>query len=62
MAKIIKAVEAAKSVNDNDTIAFAVDSLVGYPKELMLAVRKRFDETGHPSNIPVFRLAGFGTF
>lgn len=62
MAKIISAAQAAEPVKDNDTIAFAVDSLVGYPKELMTAVRNRFDSTGHPADITVYRPSGFGTF
>lgn len=62
MAKIISAAQAAELVKDNDTIAFAVDSLVGYPKELITAVRKRFDSTGHPADITVFRASGFSAF
>ena len=62
MAKFITAKEAAKLVNDNDVLAFAPDSLVGYPNEVCWAIRDRFKEEGHPANITTIRAAGMGTF
>ena len=62
MSKIITAQQAADMVKDNDVVVFSVDSLVGYPKELMTAVRDRFRKTGHPVDITTLRASGFGTF
>ncbi len=62
MAKFITAKEAAELVNDNDIIAFAPDSLAGWPNEIVKAVQERYISEGHPKNITTFRCPGLGTF
>ncbi len=41
---------------------FAPDSLVGFPNEIVAAVRQRFLKEGHPADITTLRAAGMGTF
>lgn len=62
MAKVITAKEAAELINDDDVIVFAVDGMTGYPNEIVEAVRQRFINEGHPTNITSIRGAGMGTF
>lgn len=62
MAKIITAEEAAKLIKDNDVIAFAPDSLAGFPTEITFAIRDRFLKEGHPADITTVRAPGLGTF
>ena len=62
MAKIITAEEAAALVKDNDVLAFAPDSLCGWPTEVAFALKERFLKEGHPANITTIRAAGLGTF
>ncbi|MDD7409321.1 MAG: malonate decarboxylase subunit alpha [Anaerovoracaceae bacterium] len=62
MAKVITAKEAAKLIKDRDVVTFSPDSLVGYPNEIVDAVKERFLEEGHPKDLTTFRAAGMGTF
>lgn len=62
MAKFITAKEAAALFNDNMTVCTAVFGLAGWPEEIVLEVRKRFDETGHPRNLTHTHAAGAGNW
>lgn len=62
MAKVITAKEAAKLIKDRDVVTFSPDSLVGFPNEIVDAVKERFIDEGHPRDLTTFRAAGMGTF
>jgi propionate CoA-transferase len=62
MAKIITAKEAAELFKDNMTICTAGFGLSGWPEEIAIAVRERFDETGHPGNLTHTHAAGLGNW
>ncbi|WMJ78720.1 MULTISPECIES: acyl CoA:acetate/3-ketoacid CoA transferase [unclassified Sedimentibacter] len=62
MAQVITAKEAAELFKDNATVCTAGFGLAGWPEEVALAVRKRFDETGHPKNITHTHAAGLGNW
>ena len=62
MAKVITAERAAELIKDKDVVTFSPDSLVGFPNEIVDAVRKRFESEGHPRDLTTFRAAGMGTF
>ncbi len=62
MAKVITVKEAAELFQDNMTICTAGFGLSGWPEEIAEAVRKRFDETGHPRNLTHTHAAGLGNW
>ncbi|MGI6206412.1 MAG: malonate decarboxylase subunit alpha [Anaerovoracaceae bacterium] len=62
MSKIVSAEEAVKQVKDGDIIIFAADGMVGFPNELVDAVRDRYLKEGHPAGITSFRSSGMGDF
>lgn len=62
MAKIVSAEEAAKHIKDGSIVIFAADGMVGYPNELVDAVRFRYDKEKHPAGITSFRSTGMGNF
>lgn len=62
MAKVITAKEAAELFQDNMTILSPAFGLAGWAEEVALAVRKRFDETGHPRNLTHTHAAGVGNW
>ncbi len=62
MTKVITARQAAGMIHDGDVVVFAPDSLVGFPNEIVAAVRQRFLKEGHPADITTLRAAGMGTF
>ena len=62
MAKVITAQQAAELVKDKDVIAFAADGMVGFPTELVWAVRDRYLNEGHPRDITSYRTSGMGDF
>ncbi|WP_312833098.1 acyl CoA:acetate/3-ketoacid CoA transferase [Sedimentibacter saalensis] len=62
MAKVITAKEAAALFQDNMTVCSAAFGLAGWAEEVAVAVRERFDETGHPNNITHTHAAGVGNW
>lgn len=62
MAKVITAKEAAELFQDNMTVCSAAFGLAGWAEEVAIAVRKRFDETGHPRNLTHTHAAGIGNW
>ena len=62
MTRVITAQQAAGMIHDGDVVVFAPDSLVGFPNEIVAAVRQRFLKEGHPADITTLRAAGMGTF
>ena len=59
-AKLATAQAAAALIRDGDTIATSGFVGVGIPEELLIAIEKRFEETGAPSNLTVMFAAGQG--
>jgi len=58
--KIVSAAEAIAIVRDGDTIAFSGFVGTGTPDELILALEKRFLETGHPRDLTLVFAAAPG--
>ena len=58
--KIISAADAAALIHDGDTVTTSGFVGIGVPDELLVAVEKRFLETGHPSNLSLVFAAGQG--
>ena len=58
--KIVSAAEAIAIIRDGDTIAFSGFVGTGTPDELILALEKRFLETGHPRDLTLVFAAAPG--
>ena len=58
--KIVSAAEALAIVRDGDTIAFSGFVGTGTPDELIIALEKRFLETGHPKDLTLVFAAAPG--
>jgi len=57
---LLSADAAADLIRDNDTVAIAGFVGVGVPEELLLALEKRFLDTGSPGNLTLVFAAGQG--
>lgn len=62
MAKVITAAEAADLLQDGVTVASPCFGLAGWPEEVSLALRDRYNNTGHPKNITLMHAAGCGNW
>ena len=60
MSKVITAMEAAKLINDGDTVAASGFGLSCWAEEMGIAIEKRFLETGHPKNLTVIHASAVG--
>ncbi|MGL5316397.1 MAG: acyl CoA:acetate/3-ketoacid CoA transferase [Peptostreptococcaceae bacterium] len=60
MAKIITAKEAAELIKDDSTVAASGFGLSCWAEEMGIAIRKRFDESGHPNNLTVMHASAVG--
>ena len=60
MSKLVSAEFAASLVKDGDTIGMGGFVGFGTPEELIIALEKRYLESGEPKNITVFHCAGIG--
>ena len=60
MAKFITAAEAAKLIQDGDSVGVAGMGLAGFPEEIACAIRDRFKETGHPRNLELHQGCAMG--
>ena len=58
--KIVSAAAAAELIGDGDTVTTSGFVGIGVPEELLLAVERRFLETGHPRDLALFFAAGQG--
>src|SRR6185436_2153288 len=58
--KIVSAAEAMAIVRDGDTVAFSGFVGTGTPEELILALEKRFLESGHPKDLTLVFAAAPG--
>ncbi|NNF73038.1 MAG: acyl CoA:acetate/3-ketoacid CoA transferase [Rhodobacteraceae bacterium] len=58
--KVTTAQAAAELIADGDTITTSGFVGIGVPEELLLAVEKRFVDTGHPRDLTLFFAAGQG--
>jgi propionate CoA-transferase len=58
--KIVSAEDAVRVIRDGDTVAF--DGFIGccVPEELIIALEKRFLETGEPKNLNIVYASGIG--
>ena len=61
-AKVISLEEAAGWVKDGDTIATSGFGLAGHPEEILVAIEKRFLQSGNPTNLTVLHAAGQGNW
>lgn len=60
MSKVISAVEAAKLIPDNATVAMGGFCGFGSPDELLIGIHDCFLETGHPRNITLIKGVSVG--
>jgi len=60
MKKVITAMEAARLIEDGDTVAAVTFGLAGWAEEIGLAVRDRYLSIGHPKDITFVHAAGVG--
>lgn len=60
MSKVITAMEAAKLINDGDTVAASGFGLSCWAEEMGIAIEERFLETGHPKNLTVIHASAVG--
>ena len=58
--KVVSAAEAIAIIRDGDTIAFSGFVGTGTPDELIVALEKRFVETGHPRDLTLVFAAAPG--
>jgi propionate CoA-transferase len=58
--KLISAEQAARLIQDGDTIATGGFVGTGVPEELLIAVQKRFQSTGYPKDLTLVYAAGQG--
>lgn len=58
--KIVSAADAIRVIRDGDTVA--LDGFIGccVPEELIIALEKRYLETGEPKNLTLFYASGIG--
>jgi len=54
MHKIMEVEKALSVIKDGDTVAVGGMGGNGVPEELLLAVEKRFLDTGHPANLILY--------
>lgn len=62
MAKFITADEAAKLVNDNDTVGISSFTALSLAEDLIVGIRDRFLEEGHPRQLSIFHCSGVGDY
>src|SRR5512136_3119945 len=60
MKKVITAIEAARLIEDGDTVVAVAFGLAGWAEEIGLAVRDRYLAVGHPKGITFVHAAGIG--
>ncbi len=60
MKKVITAMEAARLIEDGDTVVAVAFGLAGWTEEIGLAVRDRYLAVGHPKGITFVHAAGVG--
>lgn len=60
MSKVISAAQAAELIRDGQTIAGTTIGISTWPEEIVIAIKERFLETGHPKNITVVHGSGAG--
>jgi propionate CoA-transferase len=60
MSKVISAARAAELIKDGQTIAGTTIGISTWPEEIVIAIKDRFLETGHPKNITVLHGSGSG--
>jgi propionate CoA-transferase len=58
--KVVSVEDAARVIMDGDTVATSGFVGVGFPEELALALKERFDETGAPRGLTLVYAAGQG--
>jgi propionate CoA-transferase len=58
--KVIAVEEAVRVILDNDTVAISGFGQTGVPEELVIALEKRFLETGAPRDLTIIYAAGIG--
>lgn len=59
-SKVISLDEAAHWIKDGDTIATSGFGVGGHPEEILVAIEKRFLQSGQPTNLTVIHAAGQG--
>lgn len=60
MSKVISAAKAAELIRDGQTIAGTTIGISTWPEEIVIAIKNRFLETGHPQNLTVVHGSGAG--
>jgi propionate CoA-transferase len=60
MSKVISAAIAAELIRDGQTIAGTTIGISTWPEEIVIAIKNRFLETGHPKNLTVVHGSGAG--
>lgn len=60
MSKVITAAQAAELIGDGQTIAGTTIGISTWPEEIVIAIKERFLQTGHPKNITVVHGSGAG--
>jgi propionate CoA-transferase len=58
--KIVSAAQAVALVRDGDTVAVSGFVGIGTPDELLIALRRRFDDSGHPAGLTLMFAAAPG--
>src|SRR4029078_9973428 len=58
--KIVSADEAVAIIRDRDTLCSSGFVGVGTPDELLIALEKRFSDSGHPADLPLLFAAAPG--
>lgn len=60
MSKVISSSEAARLINDGDTVSPGGFGCCGHPEAITRAIEDRFNSTGRPRNLTLFFAAGSG--